>query len=84
VFEEVPNPSKRIPPYSTDLAPSDSYLFEKVKGTLPGQEFGSTQQLLLVIKDITGSIGRGELESAFDAGQWRLSECVEMKREYMT
>jgi hypothetical protein len=31
------------PPYSPDLAPSDSYLFGKLKGALTGQKFDSTE-----------------------------------------
>jgi histone-lysine N-methyltransferase SETMAR len=50
------------PPYSPDLAPSDFYLFGKLKGTFAGREFASTEEHLLAIKDVTGSIERDELE----------------------
>jgi histone-lysine N-methyltransferase SETMAR len=49
------------PPYSPDLASSDFYLSEKLKGALVVQEFESTEELLLAIMRVTDSIGRAGL-----------------------
>jgi hypothetical protein len=59
-------------PYSPDLAPSDFYLFRKLKGAFAGREFVSTDELPLAIRELTGSIGRAELRSVFDAWERRL------------
>jgi hypothetical protein len=72
------------PPYSPDLEPSDFYIFENPKGVLAGQELDSTEELLLVIRWVTDSIGQAELESIFDAWERRLSECIKMKDESST
>jgi transposase len=74
----------RHPPYSPDLAPSDFYLFGKLKGAFAGPEFVSTDKLLLPIRELTGSIERAELESVFDAWEWRLRQCIQMKGEYVS
>jgi transposase len=33
------------PPYSTDLAPADFFLFQKLKSTLKGQRFQSVEEI---------------------------------------
>jgi hypothetical protein len=72
------------PPYSPNLAPSDFYRFGKVKGAFAGREFTSTEELLLAIKEDTGSIERDELESVFDAWERRLIQCIETQGEYVS
>jgi hypothetical protein len=51
MFEEIPNPSNRPPAVLPDLAPSEFYLFGKLKQALAGQEFESTEALLLAMRD---------------------------------
>jgi hypothetical protein len=68
-------------PSSPDLAPSDYYLFGKLEGAFAGREFASTKELLLAIKEVTGSIERDELESVFDAWERRLIQCIETQSE---
>jgi hypothetical protein len=55
------------PPYSRDLVPSDFCLLGRLKSALAGQEFESIKGFLLAIREITGLIGRTEIESVFDA-----------------
>jgi hypothetical protein len=73
-----------LPPDSPDLASSEFHLLGNLKGALAGQEFDFTEQFLLAIREVTGSIGRAGPESVFDAWERRLSECVQMKGEYIT
>jgi len=40
------------PPYSPDLAPSDFYLFPKLKHFIPGQRFFSNQKAIAAVGDI--------------------------------
>jgi hypothetical protein len=70
-------------PYSPDLAPSDFYLFGKLKGAFAGRELASTEELLLAMKDVTRSIERDELESVFNAWERRLIQCIEEQGEYV-
>jgi hypothetical protein len=46
------------PPDSLDLAPSDFYLFGKLKGPMAGSEFESTEDLLAAIRRLTSTILR--------------------------
>jgi hypothetical protein len=71
-------------PYSPGFALCDFYLFRKLKGALARQEFDSTEQFLLAIREVTESIGRTERESAREGRERRLSEWIEMKGEHMT
>jgi hypothetical protein len=71
------------PLYSPELRPSDFSLFEKLKGSLAGQEFESTEELLLAIREVADSIGRAELESVCDTWKQRLSGCIQMKGGYV-
>jgi hypothetical protein len=54
------------PPFSSDLAPSDFYLFGKLKTTLMGSVFENEQELLDGIMKILDRITRDELESVFE------------------
>jgi histone-lysine N-methyltransferase SETMAR len=72
------------PPCSPTLAPSDVYLFGKLKWALAGQEFDSTEPFLSAMRGITHSTGRGELESVFDAWERGLSQCIQMGGDYVT
>jgi hypothetical protein len=65
VLQEIQIHPIRSPPGSPDLAPSDFYLFEKLKGAFAGREFVSTEELLLAIRVFTRSIEGAELESVF-------------------
>jgi hypothetical protein len=63
------------------IAPSNFYLFEKLEIAL-AQEFQSTEEHLLVIRGVTDSVEWAELESAFEAWEGRLSDCIQVKGEY--
>ena len=66
------------PPYSPDFAPSDFYLFGKLKGQMAGSEFESTEDLLATIRLLTNAISREELESVFQEWERRLEECIQI------
>jgi transposase len=57
------------PPYSPDLAPSDFYLFGKVKHLLTGKKFASADEILHEICEILEIIGRDELNAVLPAGK---------------
>jgi histone-lysine N-methyltransferase SETMAR len=71
------------PPYSPDLAPSDFYLFGKVKDLLKGQEFNSAEELLEAIITILKGITREELDSVFANWEKRLERCIALNGDYV-
>jgi histone-lysine N-methyltransferase SETMAR len=71
------------PPFSPDLAPSDFYLFGKVKTALNGAEFEDEQELLDGVMGILNGITRDELESVFEEWLARLDECVQRGGDYV-
>jgi histone-lysine N-methyltransferase SETMAR len=71
------------PPFSPDLAPSDYYLFGRVKGALTGQTFASPEELRHAIIDFVSSIPRDELDRVFVEWERRLKECIANMGEYV-
>lgn len=71
------------PPYSPDLAPSDFYLFGKVKHALQGQEFESEEKLLEGVRAVLIGITSEELLSVMDEWERRLEECIARDGDYV-
>jgi hypothetical protein len=61
------NPLNRVRrlPYSSDISPSDFYLFEKAKSVLVGQEIPDEIDLLEAVSGILKVISDGELQRVF-------------------
>lgn len=77
-FEALPHP-----PYSPDLAPSDFYLFGRVKSRLRGRHFESAGALRHAFLAELRSIDRNELERVYSEWARRLARCVEIGGEYV-
>jgi histone-lysine N-methyltransferase SETMAR len=71
------------PAFSPDLAPSDFYLFGKIKTALMGAAFRSEQSLLDGVLGVVNAISREELESVFEAWLSRLDQCVQRDGDYV-
>jgi hypothetical protein len=65
------------PAFSPDLAPSDFYLFGKIKTALMGAVFASEQELLDGVLGVIHTISREELESVFEDWLSRLDQSVQ-------
>ena len=72
------------PPYSPDIAPSDFYLFGRIKGMLAGKSFGSREELLSEVMKITQMIPRDELCRVYEEWKRRLVAVIESGGEYIT
>jgi histone-lysine N-methyltransferase SETMAR len=79
------NRMRRAPqaPFSPDLAPSDFYLFGKLKTALMGSEFEDEQGLLGGVMAVLNGITSDELESVFEGWVRRLDACVERGGDYV-
>ena len=69
------------PPYSPDLAPSDIYLFPKLKLFLAGQRFSSNQEAIAAVEryfaDLTNHYRDGIM-----ALEHRWNKCISLKEDY--
>ena len=73
------------PPYSPDMAPSDFYLFPKLKSHLHGSQYGSNEG---VIEAVNEYLGDQDQEKAFNFEglrklQQRLAKCIALKGDYI-
>jgi hypothetical protein len=71
------------PQFSPDLAPSDFYLFEKLKTTMKGCLFEDENELLAGIISELNKINREELETVFQEWVLRLDRCIDTGGEYV-
>ena len=67
------------PPYSSDLAPSDFFLFGYVKGKLEGERFEEPEDLLFRIREIIAEIPIETLNNVFNEWIRRCNEVIQKK-----
>jgi hypothetical protein len=77
-MEQTPHP-----PSSSDLAPSDFYLFGYLKDRLQGQHFGDGDQVFDAIMALTGTINKVSLQRAFLEWMERSRRCIDANGEYI-
>jgi hypothetical protein len=70
------------PAFSLDLAPSDFYLFGKLKMALMGAAFADDDQLLQGVMEVLNGISREELEAVFEERLLRLDRYIQQNGEY--
>jgi hypothetical protein len=70
------------PPFSTGLAQSDFYLFGVIKGTLAGSEFGSAEELVSELVDVTSFMSHVILAIIFCELEQRLQKCINTEGNY--
>ena len=71
------------PAYSPDLAPSDFYLFGRLKNNLLGKEFRTESELKQAVLDDLDKISYQELRRVFNNWVLRLNKCVSEAGEYV-
>lgn len=70
------------PPFSPDLAPSDFYLFGKIKNKTQGVHFQDEEELLLTIQSEFEKIPKDELFRVFDGWMKRCRLCIQHQGNY--
>jgi hypothetical protein len=78
IFLELPHP-----PYSSDIAPSDFYLFGTVKGKLKGKVFESCDELMASINSELSKISKDELLRVFLNWMDRLQRVITSGGRYL-
>jgi len=71
------------PPYSLDLAPSDFYLFPKLKLFLPGQRFSSNQEAIADVEGYFADLTKNHYRDGIMALENRWNKCISLKRHYV-
>lgn len=71
------------PPYSPDLAPSDFYLFSKLKKSLRGKRFLDDSEVMSAVSDYIAEQGKEFFFSGIEMLPKKWAKCIELKGEYI-
>ena len=71
------------PPCSPDLAPSDVYLFLKLKLFLAGQRFSSNQEAIAAVEGYFAALTKNHYRDAIIALEHRWNKCISLKGDYV-
>jgi histone-lysine N-methyltransferase SETMAR len=71
------------PAFSPDLAPSDFYVFGKLKMALMGAAFADDDELLQGMSEVLDGISREEHEAVFEEWLLRVDRCIQQNGEYI-
>jgi histone-lysine N-methyltransferase SETMAR len=66
------------PPYSPDLAPSDFYLFPKLKFFLAGQRFSSNQKAIVAVEGYFADLTKNHYRDGIMALEHCWNKCIIM------
>ena len=77
-FELLPNP-----PYSPDLAPSDFFLFSKLKKELRGQRYDDDDELMLAVEGFCKGHDSAFYREGLEALPRRWTKCIESQGDYV-
>ena len=76
-FEILPHPQ-----YSPDMAPSDFYLFPKLKSHLLGTQYGSNEGVIEAVNEYLGDQEKAYFEGIRKLEQ-RWAKCIALKGDYI-
>ena len=71
------------PPYSPDLAPSDFFLFPKMKEHLKGKRFDSLLDAKAAVLDWINSKGPDFFRTGLERWKHRLRKCIDLEGAYV-
>ena len=77
-FEILPHP-----PYSPDMAPSDFYLFPKLKSHLRGTQNGSNEGLIEAVNEYFGNQEKAFYFEGIKKLKQRWAKCIALKGNYI-
>jgi histone-lysine N-methyltransferase SETMAR len=70
-------------PYSPDLAPSDFYLFLKLKLFLAGQRFSSNQEATAAVEGYFADLTKNHYRNGIMVLEHRWNKCINLNGEYV-
>ena len=71
------------PTYAPDLAPSDFYLFPKLKLFLVGQRFSSNQEAIAAAEGYLADLTKNHYRDGIMALEHRWNKCISVKGDYV-
>jgi hypothetical protein len=71
------------PPSSADLAPSDFYLFPKLKPFLAGQRFSLNQEAIAAVEGYFADFTKNHYRDGIIALEHRWNKCISLKGVYI-
>jgi histone-lysine N-methyltransferase SETMAR len=71
------------PPYSPDLAPSDFYLFPKLKSELAGRRFHSDDEVIAAVDTFFDHCDRSFFQNGLEMLEARWSKCIARQGDYV-
>jgi len=71
------------PPYSPHLAPSDFYLFPKLKLFLAGQRFSSNQEATAAVEGYFADLTKNHYRDVIMVLKHRWNKCISVKGDYV-
>ena len=71
------------PPFSPDLAPSDFYLFPKLKLFLAGQGFSSNQEAVAAEEEYSADLTKNHYRDGIMALEHRWNKCISLEGDYV-
>jgi histone-lysine N-methyltransferase SETMAR len=71
------------PPYSADLAPSDFYLFPKLKLFHDGQRFSLNQEVITAVEEYFADLKKNHYRDRIMELEHRWNKCISLKRDYV-
>ena len=77
-FEVLPHP-----PYSPDMAPSDFYLFPKLKSNLRGTQFGSKEGVIAAVNEYLEDQEKDFYLEGISKLEQRWTKCIIMNGDYI-
>ena len=77
-FELLPHP-----PYSPDLAPSDFYLFPKLKSHIRGRHFESDDDVIKAVESYLKDQNEAFYHEGIGMLEHRWTKCIEVKGDYV-
>lgn len=71
------------PPYSPDLAPSDFYLFPRLKEHLRGYKYGNDEEVIAAVDDFLRDQEKDFFKKGILGLQKRYTKCIYLKGDYV-
>lgn len=76
-------PILKHPSYSPDLAPSDYFLYPKIKSALKGTRFKTTEEMKQKSAELLNTLTKEDFQYCFTQWKKRMEQCVAMKGEFV-